>query len=157
MGGWCIPCSPPQGGGAIAVFNAALFVARYPEFAALNTANPAILPALFGEASLYLNNTGSSPISDPVKQLTLMNMLTAHIAFIGGLLSADGQSRPVGRVNQASEGTVSASFEGVPPTPGTGAWYQQSQYGAAFWQATASKRTMRYRPRPTFYGQRWGY
>jgi hypothetical protein len=89
----------------------------------------------------------------------LLNMLVAHISSLSGDLSADGQAQPVGRVSQAAEGTVSASFEGVPPTPGTGAWFQQTQYGAAFWQATASLRGMRYRSRPTDpnQGRRWGY
>jgi hypothetical protein len=58
--------------------------------------------------------------------------------------SAAGSVRPVGRVSSASEGSVSASFDYGTPTPGSGAWFQQSQYGAAFWQATSSLRGMQY-------------
>jgi hypothetical protein len=58
--------------------------------------------------------------------------------------SAAGSVRPVGRVTSASEGSVSVSFDYGTPTPGSGAWFQQSQYGAAFWQATSSLRGMRY-------------
>lgn len=134
---------------AVAVFNSALFLARYPEFTAANSANPTILGALFLEAGLYLSNCDSSPVQNITRRTILLNMLTAHIAFIGGLLTADGQPKPVGRISQAAEGSVSASFEGVPPTPGTGAWFQQSQYGAAFWQATSSLRGFKYVPRPT--------
>jgi hypothetical protein len=131
----------------IAVFNPVVFKARYPEFTAVSND---VLTALFSEAGFYLNNTDCSPVQDVVRRGVLLNMLTAHIAFIGGLLSADGQPRPVGRVSQAGEGTVSAAFEFVAgPTPGSGPWFNQSQYGSAFWQATTSLRGMRYIPCPT--------
>lgn len=130
------------------VFDPAAFKARYPEFAAV--ADPT-LAACFDEAGLYLSNSDNSPVQNLTRRATLLNMLTAHVAYIGGLLSADGMPRPVGRVSQASEGSVSATFEGVPPTPGSGAWFRQSQYGAAFWQATSSLRGMRYIPCPTRY------
>lgn len=128
----------------VVAFDSALFKARYPEFAAVDNA---LLSACFDDAGLYLSNTDASPVQNVAKRTSLLNMLTAHIAFIGGALSADGQPRPVGRVSSASEGSVSASFESA--TPGTAAWFQQSQYGAAFWQATLYLRTMRYRSCPT--------
>lgn len=130
------------------IFDPAAFKARYPEFAAVADLT---LGACFDEAGLYLSNSDNSPVQNLTRRATLLNMLTAHVAYIGGLLSADGMPRPVGRVSQASEGSVSAAFEGVPPTPGSGAWFQQSQYGAAFWQATSSLRGMRYIPCPTRY------
>ena len=134
---------------AVAVFESAIFLARYPEFAAVSTT---MLTALFDEAGLYLSNTDGSPVQDITRRGVLLNMLTAHLAFIGGALTADGQPRPVGRVSAASEGSVSASFEGVAPTPGSGVWFQQSQYGAAFWQATTNLRGMRYiRPVSAYY------
>lgn len=132
---------------AAVIFDPAAFKARYPEFAAVPDAT---LQACFDEAGLYLSNT-DRPVPNVVRRAMLFNMLTAHIAFIGGALTADGQPRPVGRVSQASEGSVSASFEGVPPTPGSGAWFMQSQYGAAFWQATSAIRGFRYVPCPTVY------
>lgn len=130
------------------IFDPVAFKARYPEFAAVADLT---LGACFDEAGLYLSNSDNSPVQNLTRRATLLNMLTAHVAYIGGLLSADGMPRPVGRVSQASEGSVSAAFEGVPPTPGSGAWFQQSQYGAAFWQATSSLRGMRYIPCPTRY------
>ena len=133
---------------AIVTFDPVAFKQRYPEFAAVPDPT---LTACFDEAGLYLSNTDNSPVQNLTRRATLLNMLTAHVAYIGGLLSADGMPRPVGRVSQASEGSVSAAFEGVPPTPGSGAWFQQSQYGAAFWQATSSLRGMRYIPCPTRY------
>ena len=136
---------------AVAVFNLGVFLARYPEFTNFNTARPGALLSMFSEAGLYLTNsaTGCSPVPDIGQRSVLLNMVTAHIAYIGGALQADGQARPVGRISDASEGSVSASFADVAATPGTGAWYAQSQYGAAFWQATANLRGFNYRPRPT--------
>jgi Protein of unknown function (DUF4054) len=130
---------------AVATFNPVAFKARYPEFAAIDNSR---LAAFFDEAGLYLSNTDASPVQDVTRRTTLLNMLTAHIAFIGGVLTADGQPRPVGRMSQASEGSVSASFEDVTPTPGSGAWFRQSQYGAAFWQATTNLRSFNYIPGP---------
>lgn len=128
------------------VFNATAFKARYPEFTAISDAR---LGVFFGEAGLYLSNADNSPVQNIDRRATLLNMLTAHIAYLGGALSADGLPKPVGRVSQATEGSVSASLEYL--TPGTHAWFTQTQYGAAFWQATSSLRGMRYVPCPTRY------
>jgi Protein of unknown function (DUF4054) len=136
----------------IAVFNLTIFLIRYPEFTTYNTNFPGALAAMFDEAGLvYLNNTPTSPVQDLFRRRVLLNMLTAHLAFLAGALSADGQARPVGRVSQAAEGSVSASFEYTAATDGGGAWYKQSEYGANFWQATANLRGFRYvpgRPQP---------
>jgi hypothetical protein len=133
----------------IAVFNPATFIGRYPEFTAAYSANPTLFASMFSEAGLYLNNTDCSIVQDVTLRGTLLNMITAHIAFLSGLLTADGQPRPVGRVSAANEGAVGATFDFTPATPGTGAWFQQSQYGAAFWQATTCYRGMKYFANPT--------
>jgi len=130
----------------IVVFDPGAFKIRYPEFAGVSDA---LLSACFTEAGLYLSNTDASPVQNIVRRTLYLNMLTAHIAFMGGALSADGMPRPVGRVSQAGEGSVSAGFEYG--TPGTQAWFVQSQYGASFWQATTSLRGFRYRAQPTVY------
>ena len=131
---------------AAVVFDPTAFKARYPEFAAVADAT---LTACFTEAGLYLSNADNSPVQNITRRATLFNMLTAHVAYLGGLLSADGMPRPVGRVSQAGEGSVSAAFEG--PPPGSAQWFQQSQYGASFWQATSSLRGFRYLAQPTRY------
>jgi len=128
----------------IVAFDPVQFKARYPEFAAVSNV---LLSSCFTEAGLYLSNTDASPVQSIPRRTLYLNMLTAHIAFMGGALSADGQPRPVGRVSQASEGSVSASFDYG--TPGTQAWFVQTQYGASFWQATSSLRSFRYIARPT--------
>lgn len=141
----------------VAVFNPTMFLARYPEFASVSTD---LLQTCFYEAGLYLNNSPQSIVRDVFIRLVLLDMLTAHIAFLGGALTPDGQPRPVGRVNQATEGSVNASFEMNSPTPGSGPWFLQSQYGAAFWQATTQYRSAFYIPQPTrvegFTGTRLG-
>ena len=131
---------------AAVVFDPTAFKARYPEFAAVADAT---LTACFNEAGLYLSNADNSPVQNITRRAILLNMLTAHVAYLGGLLSADGMPRPVGRVSQAGEGSVSAAFEGAPP--GSAQWFQQSQYGASFWAATSSLRGFRYVSRPTVY------
>ena len=128
------------------VFDPTAFKARYPEFAAVADAT---LTAGFTEAGLYLSNADNSPVQNITRRTILLNMLTAHVAYIGGALSADGMPRPVGRLSQAGEGSVSAAVEGAPP--GSAQWFQQSQYGAAFWQSTSSVRGFRYVSRPTVY------
>lgn len=128
------------------VFNSAAFKARYPEFAAVSDA---LLSACFDEAGLYLSNTDNSPVQNLTRRGMLLNMLTAHIATLGGALSADGLPKPVGRVSSASEGSVSASLEYN--VPGSAAWFSQTAYGAAFWQATTSIRGFRYISQPTRY------
>lgn len=132
---------------AAVVFDPAAFVARYPEFAAVAALR---LTAFFSEATFYLSNS-DSPIADATRRAVLLNMLTAHVAYLAGALSADGQAKPVGRISQASEGSVSASFEAAPPTPGSGEWFKQTQYGASFWQATSAIRGFRYVACPTTY------
>jgi hypothetical protein len=131
---------------ASVVFNVATFKARYPEFAAVSNT---LLEACFNEATLYLSNSDDSPVTNLIRRALFLNMLTAHIAYIGGALNADGKPNPVGRVSNASEGSVSVGLEYN--TPGTAAWFNQSQYGAAFWQATSSLRGFRYIERPTRY------
>jgi hypothetical protein len=133
----------------VAIFDLGIFLARYPEFTVFNTNNHGSLQTFFDEAGLYLSNCPNSPVQNLTRRLILLNMLTAHIGFIGGALSSDGQARPVGRLDSAGEGSVNAGFDFTPATPGSGPWFNQSQYGAAFWQATASLRSARYFRNPT--------
>jgi len=130
---------------SIVVFNEQAFALRYPEFSAVN---PTLLNAYFNEATIYCSNDNiTAPITDINLRTVCLNMLTAHIAALSGAANATPGPAMVGRIDQASEGTVSvhAAMNGAPS--GSQAWYQQTQYGAAYWQATKSFRTMRYRPR----------
>lgn len=131
---------------ASVTFDPTAFKTRYPEFASVADS---LLQECFADACMYLSNGDGSPVQDLARRARLLNMLTAHVAFLGGALSVDGQPKPVGRISQAAEGSVSASFEYL--APGSAAWFVQTPYGAAFWQATTSLRGFRYRPRPTVY------
>lgn len=128
--------------GAIATFSYATWVARYPEFAAVSEP---LAQAYWDEATIYWANNGNGPVTTAAIQGTLLNMLTAHIA---ALYSPRGDGTqdpgtPVGRISQASEGSVSVSTEADYP-PGSPQWFQQTKYGASFWQATATYRTARF-------------
>ena len=150
--------------GAIATFNYDAWVARYSEFI---TIPEPLVGLYFGEAGLYLNNAGCGPVQDTPTQTVLLYMITAHIAKLNSPKTAsasDGSADLVGRVSSASEGSVSVSVEMDLP-PGSAQWFAQTKYGAAYWQASARFRTMRYIPpiqQSTFpifggglFGRRW--
>jgi hypothetical protein len=133
---------------ASAVFSYAAWTARYPEFGAVDSELAALF---FAEATLYLDNTDASPVGDVTQRLMLLNMLTAHIAALAGQSGRDAGA--VGRVSGATEGSVSVQFDsGL--TPGTAAWFQQTSYGLAFWQATKSLRSATYIAAPSYQFER---
>jgi hypothetical protein len=130
----------------VVIFDPTAFVARYPVFSAFNTANPGALQGYFDTATLFLNNTACSIVGDVVRRSVLLNMLVAHLLQLDGVLTPSGSGSTadkVGRLASGSEGTVSAQFamEGV---NANSAYFMQTQYGAAYWAATAPYRTMRY-------------
>jgi hypothetical protein len=126
--------------GFIASFDPVYWPARYPEFAGITTTTA---PAYFAEAGLYLNNTGTSPVQDAPTQSLLMHMLTAHIAELYDASSQRGSQALVGRIGDASEGTVkvTASMD----DSDRDAWLNQTKYGASFLRATRKYRRFSYR------------
>lgn len=127
------------------VFDSAKFKARYPEFSAISDG---YLDLCFESAALYLSNSDNSPVQDLKRRELLLFMLTAHVAATGGALSGGG-AQAVGRVSSATEGSVSVSTE--MPIQNSAAYFAQTQYGVAFWQATSNLRGFRYRARSTRY------
>lgn len=123
----------------VVTFDPVLFKARYPEFMGKDNA---LLLSVFGDATLYLDNTDASRVTDVVQRASLLNMLVAHLLAM--MPNADG-SGLAGRITSATEGSVSVSVENQ-AADGTGAWFIQTRYGAAFWQATARYRTFGYVP-----------
>lgn len=132
----------------VVVFDPASFKDRYPEF---STVSDTLLQAYFDEATIYLANTEDSRVQDVVQRAVLLNMLVAHIAQLNVGSATQPASPLVGRVNTATEGSVSVGTDmGV--VPFTAAWFLQTKYGASFWQATARYRTMQYVPGRSYSG-----
>lgn len=134
-------------GGAVAVLDIAAFKAAYPAFATLS--NDQITEA-FTLATIYLRNDGTGPVRTVALQTTLMYQLTAHLAQLMYGANGEAPSGIVGRVNSASEGSVSIGADW--PANANNAWFLQTTYGANFWQATAAYRMTHYRPGPTRFG-----
>jgi len=136
----------------LVTFNYATWVARYPEF---STVQQATAQEYFNEATLYVNNTPASLLAGNLSTLAMvLNMVTAHIASLSAL-GPDGQlaSTLVGRISNATEGAVSVGTDFQ--VPGSAAWFAQTRYGIAAWQALAQYRTARYVPRRRNAG--WGF
>jgi hypothetical protein len=152
------------------VFDPVGFVAAFPDFA--NCSGPQ-LTGYFNRASLLFANaswTGALPQAP-----TLLNLLTAHIAWLNAPRDANdnpsSQGQPasplVGRITNASEGSVSVQVdmgEANAASPSQ-AWYEQTKWGAEFFAACAQFRTARYAARPSpmpvggsypFYRPGWG-
>lgn len=151
----CPPNTPPYHG--VVVFVPADFKAAFPEFA---TVLDAALTVNFGLSQLFLNNTCRSIICDAVTRETFLNLLVAHITQLRNGINGLPPAGIVGRVNSATQGSVSVGAEF--PTSMDEAWFVQTQYGAMFWQATTVFRTMHYVPAPQacgpgHFGGRRGY
>lgn len=134
-------------GGAVAVLVVADFKAAYPGFASLST--PQVEEA-FSLATIYLRNDGTGPVRTVSMQTSLLYMLTAHLAQLMYGINGDPASGVVGRVNSASEGSVSIGSDW--PANANNAWFLQTPFGANFWQATAAYRMTRYIPGPQRFG-----
>ena len=129
----------------VVTFDYAIWSARYPELAALVSQPQA--QAYFYEATLYCDNSPCSPVQDPTQLGVLLGMVTAHIAALNAALNGQPSSPLVGRINSATEGSVSVQAQ-MDAAPGSAQWFNQTKYGAAFWQATVQYRSMRYVPGP---------
>jgi hypothetical protein len=129
-------------GTGVAVLDYTIWSFRYPE---LRRRVPlGMAQAFFEEAGLYLNNSACSRVRDVGTRAIILGMITAHIAAMRAPLENGDEASPlVGRISNASEGSVSVAtvLEGV---PGTAAWWTQTKYGLQAWQALAPYRTARY-------------
>lgn len=140
-------------GSPIVSFNYDNWIALFPQFSYI-TAPQAT--ALFNAATNYCRNDGGGPVCSPTQKTFLLNLLVAHLAQLFAP-AANGQaaSTLVGRISNASEGSVSVSSD-YPSNPSS-AWYTQTQYGAAYWEATKPFRSMRYIAGPNRLQQPWPF
>jgi hypothetical protein len=138
------PCTntPPTPG--VVVYNQAQFLASYPEFTATNTAYPTALANNFLTATLLLNNSCCSRVVDVNVRQQLLYMLTAHLTALYQGVNGQPPQGVVGRVSDATEGSVSMSAEYASTVSMSAAFYLQTQYGATFWASTVTYRTMTY-------------
>ena len=126
-------------GGAPVVFNYENWVARYPEFAGVP---PSLAQEYFGEATLYFSNCGWTVGLQQAP--ALLNMLTAHIAQLNAPLGGQPSPTLVGRISNATEGSVSVAVELEGSGSPSQAFFAQTKYGLAFFQATLQFRSAVY-------------
>lgn len=115
-------------------FDYSAWQARFPEFASVTQP---LATAYFQEACMFWRNDGSSPNPDSSQGL-LLNLLTAHIAALDAKQGQSGAQNdpnsPVGRINSATEGSVTVQTDlGMAANLGiTTANLVQTRYGMRF-------------------------
>lgn len=141
-----------------ATFSYPAFIAQFPEFENVDEATISGWYTVAG--ATVCRNDGGGPVQNPATQTVLMNFATAHLiqlfaAQVNGQPNTESPGSPspnsVGRIQSATEGSVTISTEMPQPPSGTAAWWLQTKYGAFWWQATAPYRTFRYKPAPGRY------
>jgi hypothetical protein len=131
--------------GVVVASNYAAWQSRYPEFASVTQAT---YNGYFAEASIFHRNDGGGPVNDPNVQSVLLSMATAHIAARYAAINGQPASPLVGRISNATEGSVTVQAEMNQATTGSEDWWRQTKYGADYWAASAPYRTMRYKAPP---------
>lgn len=141
-----------SGSSGIVVFNWDRWSALYPElvagspflnpiYATIGGVTQPMAQALFDKAGrLYVPNNASALVPDLGQRSDLLDLVVAHLAALRGLAL-------VGRIESASEGSVSVATAALVPD-GSAEWWQQTRYGFEYWQAMASTRTFQYVPGP---------
>lgn len=124
----------------IVVFDYAAWALMFPTLAA--SIDEPTAQAYFDSATLFLDNTGCSQVVSLTKRALILNYLTAHVAALFGTIGGNPPSPLVGKISQATEGSVSVSVDW--PTTANNAWWLQTPYGAFAWQALAPYRTALY-------------
>lgn len=137
-------------------FTYADWIAQFPDFA---NVSQAAATGYFNRASILCANDTCNPAfgldGTGGMLLTLLYLLTAHIAWLNSPRDANGNpsstgtspSPPiVGRINSAVEGSVNVGADMGDANAGSPsqAWYMQTKWGAEYWSATAGFRTARY-------------
>ena len=121
----------------VVVFNPDTFREIYPQF--VDTPN-AVLDWWFAQAETLLNNTDCSIVKDLGERERLLMLLMRHLAALDERAEQGGL---VGRIASATEGSVSVSAE-MPASSAGAAWYNQTPFGASFWQLTSKYRRFKY-------------
>ena len=125
--------------GGVVAFDQPTWAAWYPEFAAVPEGQGG---GFFAQAGLYLDNTPVSPVQNLTRRATILYMITSHIAAMFFGVNGEAPSPLVGRINNASQGSVSVATD--MPAPMSAAWWNQTRYGALAWQALLPYRSALY-------------
>ena len=142
-----------MGAGPI-TFVYANWTALFPEFTNVSQAQAQLY---FNLATDVIDNTGCSPVCSTQTLTDLLNLATAHIAW---LFSPQTEGKPdsngnelapsiVGRISNAAEGSVSVATV-MPDQPRSAAWWQQTRYGALAWQIISGFQRGFYVPGPNY-------
>lgn len=135
--------SAQQGG--IVTFNYPEWAAQYPEFAYVTQPQA---QSYFNRTCLLVDNTPQSPVTDLFQRTVLLNMATAHTAALFSAQNGQAPRGLVGRISNASEGSVSVQAAYTEPTSDLQAYWNQTPYGAQYWAATLKYRTGFFVPPP---------
>jgi hypothetical protein len=140
----CPPYQAPVHG--VVEYSDAEFLQSYPEFT--SNGSPTTRQSCFTLATFILRNSCNDcfGIDDANQRQLLLYLLTAHFIQLRYGVNGQPASGVVGRVSDATEGSVSVGLDW--PEQPNAAWFAQTQYGATFWQLTAPFRTARYFPAP---------
>jgi hypothetical protein len=131
--------------GVTVSFDFTSFSAAYPEFVYLGSAQ---INEYWNMATVLHANDGTGPVPTATIQTTLLNALTAHIAYMFSGLEGQGASPLVGQVTTATQGSVNVGVQALYP-PGSAAWYTQTKYGALYYAMCAAFRVALYVPGPS--------
>lgn len=145
--------------GVVVSFDYAAWVAQYGEFAAVPQP---LVEANFVIATTMQRNDGGGPVNNATVQAVALNLLTAHITALYSQSQNDptpgapkDASGMVGRISNASQGSVSAQADYGTTTSEQMAWAVQTKYGAQWWAMLAPYRRMHYLPGPGCNGGRF--
>jgi hypothetical protein len=106
---------------------------QYPQFA--NISQSLVQGDILTTAEQFCRNDGGGPVYIFSLQTTLLNLMVAHIcALFYPSGSSAGPSGIVGRIDSATEGSVSVHAEMPVGNNPDVAWYQQTPYGSAFYK-----------------------
>ena len=142
----------------IASFTYSAWAAIFPELGLYT--NSAQATQYWTEATMLLDNTISSPVQDVTQRTAILNLITAHICALRQPLGGQPSSPLVGRISDATEGSVSVKAELI-VAAGSAQFWAQSKYGLQAWQMLLPFRSARYYagPRRVFtpVGVYWPY
>ena len=127
----------------IAVFDYTSWSQIFPELG--QWTNSAQATQYWNEATMLLDNTAASPVQDVNMRTTLLNLLSAHVCALRQPLGGEPSSQLVGRINQATQGSVTVQSE-MNTAPGSAQYYNQTKYGSQYWQMVLPFRSARYAP-----------